>query len=46
MQKKRVKQILIRATENELEAIKNNANSSHLSVSEYMRIMSIYGEVK
>jgi len=38
--------ILIRVSEEEKKAIKENAEKAQLTVSEYLRTMAIYGEVK
>jgi len=38
--------ILIRVSEEEKKAIKENAEKAQLTVSKYLRTMAIYGEVK
>ena len=43
---KRTKQFIIRVNENEQKRIKENAEKAQLTVSEYIRTMAIYGEVK
>ena len=46
MKKARTKQFIIRVNDNEWKTIKENAEKAQLSVSEYLRTMGIYGEVK
>ena len=42
----RNKNILIRVSEKEMKQIKKMAKNAGLSVSEYLRTLAIYGEVK
>ena len=42
----RTKHVLIRVSEEELKQIKQNADDAGMTVSEYIRETSIYGEVK
>ena len=42
----REKHILIRVSEEELKQIKQNADDEDMTVSEYLRQVGIYGEVK
>ena len=42
----RNKNIILRVNEKELKQIKELAKKSNLSVSEYLRTLAIYGEVK
>lgn len=42
----REKNIRIRVSEKELDQIKEKAKEAELSVSEYLRTLAIYGEVK
>lgn len=43
---KRESQFIIRVNDREKEVIKENAKKAQLTVSEYIRVMAIYGEVK
>ena len=42
----RNKNIILRVSEKELNQIKEKAEKAQLSVSEYLRTLAIYGEVK
>lgn len=46
MKKARTKQFIIRVNEKEQKAIRDKAEQAGLSVSEYLRTLAIYGEVK
>lgn len=43
---KRTSKILFAVTEKELKQIKENAEKAQLTVSEFLRTLAIYGEVK
>lgn len=43
---KRQRHIVIRVSEKEMKQIKEMAKNAGLSVSEYLRTLAIYGEVK
>lgn len=42
----RNKNIILRVSEKELNQIKEKAEKAQLSISEYLRTLAIYGEVK
>ena len=42
----RNKNIILRVSEKELKQIKEKAEKAQLSISEYLRTLAIYGEVK
>jgi hypothetical protein len=44
--KLRTKQIIFRASEKEWKIIKDKAEKAQLSMSEYLRTLAVYGEVK
>lgn len=43
---KRTSKILFAVTEKELKQIKENAENAGLTVSEFLRTLAIYGEIK
>ena len=46
MATKRTSQFIVRTNDRERKAIKEKAEKAQLTVSEYIRTMAIYGEVK